>query len=142
MTDYEYAYLFNEVMNTLVTNMMHYASIVFAMLVTAYLIGAQLSKLMTWIVITLFTLFCSVFLLVSNAQVRDAVELSIVMSERAVPGSALEFHNAGRSDPELFGILLGSSYIGIMVIAYVGAMLFFFHARRKPTHGPLLGSQK
>lgn len=55
------------------------------------------------------------------------VEFLIIISERVVLGLFLEFYNVGWFDLEVFGFFFGISYMGIMIIVYIGVMFFFFY---------------
>lgn len=137
MTDYELAELFTQNFALIQDQFINYATVLFAFLVSGYLIASKLSAAMTTIIVAIFTGFAFDSISIIWFICNDVVSLQEIMHERVSAGSTeLAFHAAAR--PEFntnnltaFTLIRVLTAIG----AYIGALVFFFHQRRSGRGG-------
>ena len=128
MTDYEMFYVFQENLNLIFTILMNYISIVFAFLVVGYLVSARLNTSMISIIIGLFTLVSFVMTFALNRTAQTILDIGEEIRNAVHNGtSSLGWHNI--TDPEILiqGPMI--TFTSIMILAYIGAVIFFFHQR-------------
>jgi hypothetical protein len=130
MTDYEIVTLFNELLNTSFARLNDFMVGLFALLVTAYFAGRQLSSRMAALLLALYTAFslATITAAVASAH-RFALAGDLVRAAAARPDSML---------PQLFSMLpspaLVTPVMGLLLVgAYLGGLVFFFQARRGPS---------
>ena len=124
MTDFEVAVLTNEFLNSLQGRIDTYLVGLFAMLMTSYFVAAKLSRLMAGLVIGLFSLYCVVLgyaTYTSIWRVRVLVQEYTSGSNESFPWIL-----------ELPGFNPALAIPVLLIGAYVGAIWFFFHARKNP----------
>lgn len=129
MSEFEIVSLFNELLNTCMSRLNDFILGLFAMLVTAYLAARELTRLMAGLVVTLYTVFSIVTITPTVASCnRFALFSDVVREAASVPGSLL---------PGIFASTLPSPQLVtptmalLLVLAYLGGLVFFFQARRR-----------
>ena len=130
MTDFELASLYNEVGMNITSNITAYVSILFAFLVGSYLAARQMSRSMATVAIGLFSLYSLVSIGRTMGNSETLVGLAGRLHEAAqAEGADLAWHGAAVSTPEslAWGWWI---YLIIFLIAYAGAIYFFFACRR------------
>ena len=128
MTDYEMIDIFFVNLNLLFTILMSYVSIVSAFLVVGYLVSAKLKPSMVSIIIGLFTLVSFVMTFALNRTAQTILDMAEEIRNAVHNGtSSLGWWNI--TDPEI--LLQGPmiTFTSIMILAYIGAVIFFFHQR-------------
>ncbi len=131
MSEFELVYLLNEMEATLWTHMMNYVSIIFAMLVTAYLIGPKLNRMMTITIITLFSIASFLFSGSVITARQDYIEMAGFAREllEATTSSIppLNIYNA----PAASIVAMNMALVFILVFGYAATLVFFFQARKR-----------
>ena len=131
MTEFEFVYLLNELNNTMWTHIMNFTSIIFAMLVTAYFIGPKLTKVMTWTILSLFSLGAALFAGSTLTARNDIVALASASRKTLLadqsPVPSLNMFNA--SDAEIMAMDIGLHVM--LALAYIATLVFFMQARKQ-----------
>jgi len=133
MTDFEMSYLVLEQVSIAFTVLATYVSIVFAFLVAGYLVAHKLASSMVAILITLFTM---ISMMVAGIAVRAGRGISGLEEEirRAVAEgrSSLSWNASALADSggSAMSTLIPLIFASIIIIAYIGALWFFFHQRQ------------
>lgn len=131
MTDFEIAELFTEYFALMQTQIINYATVLFAFLLAGYLIASKLQRVMATVIIVIFTAFAFDALMTTWFLAIDVVELQLLMRERVANGSQeLAFHAAAREDFNMDLYTVTAIRVLTGVLAYIGAIWFFFHQRR------------
>ena len=127
MSDFELIFLFNEFFNTTFARLNDFLVGLFAMLAASYFVAARLSKAMAWLVAGLYTVF-------SAATIVPAIAATdrLVLASQQV---ALAASQPGSDLTALISILPNRAFvvpvmIFLLITSYVGAMMFFFQARK------------
>lgn len=130
MTEYEMAYLANELNGSISTSAGNAFSTVSAFLVAGYLAAHKLNRFMVLTVITVYTIWLSGAVLgIVRAQINVAglIQQMHLMAEQ---GKGLQWHLASRVLPEWFP----SSQVGFVLVVfaaiYIASVVFFFQCRR------------
>lgn len=130
MTEYELVSLYEEGSALLGSHIDTYLTILFAVVVAAYLTASKLTNTMVCVAIGLFT---EATFLVSFAVYRTSRDLVNLASEiRAVgqeSGSSLSFH-ALSYEPILVMASVPWMMMGLVAVTYGAVIYFFFHVRR------------
>ena len=127
MTDYELASIYHELFNTLFSVQEAYMAGLFGFIVVGYFIGPKLNRLMTQIVIGLFT----VFALVSVAGIAGNLSrMNAVLEQIAEAGPRMEWFAQSVPSPTYAGIL-GLSNMLLLIGSYLAAVTFFLQAHRR-----------
>jgi hypothetical protein len=127
MSEYELISLFNEFFNTAFARLNDFLLGLFAMLVAGYFAAARLSRAMVVVVAVLYTLFALATIVPALAATyRFVLTAEQIRTVATTPGSGLG---------ALVGILPSSGFVmptmtALLLIAYAGAMVFFFQARK------------
>ena len=130
MTDFEIAELFTEYFALMQTQIINYASVLFAFLLAGYLIASKLQRIMALVIVVIFSAFAIDALLTTWFLAIDVVELQLLMRERVANGSQeLAFHAAAREDFTMNLYLVTAIRVFTGVLAYLGAIWFFFYQR-------------
>ena len=131
MTGFETIYILNEMEDTMWMHIMNYISIIFAMLVTAYFIASKLNQLMSWALVTLFTMGAALFFGSAISARLDYVTMANHARDTLAAG------NAGLPTLNMFAAP-GATVVGmdvalyvILALAYLATMVFFFQARKQ-----------
>ena len=131
MTDFEIAELFTEYFALMQTQIINYATVLFAFLLAGYLIASKLQRVMATVIVIIFTAFAIDALLTTWFLAIDVVELQLLMRERVANGSReLAFHAAAREDFTMNLYTVTAMRVLTGVLAYLGAIWFFFYQRR------------
>ena len=130
MTEYEMADLYMQFKNSAAVSFMDFVSVLFAVLVTGYLVGSKLTRPMVAIVVVLFTLFTLIILLVNFDALMNMVNIASkiqLASEQTSSDLTWMFKGTPAFLLNFTPILTGS----VITIAYTAALVFFFHARHR-----------
>ena len=125
MTDYELMSLFGEYVGQQQVVYMNFVTIIFAYIIASYLVADKLSGPMAAIITILFTVVAFQMGTTSFFLLQDQFGLVPEMATR----SALQFHGAVQGGQTLINMYTILNII-TQIIAYVGALIFFFHQRR------------
>jgi hypothetical protein len=127
MSEFELIFLFNEFFNTAFARLNDFMVGLFAMLAAGYFVAAKLSRTMAWLITGLYTVF-------SMATIVPAIAATdrMVLASQQV---RLAASHSGSELATLISIMPTREFvipvmIILMVIAYAGAMVFFFQARK------------
>lgn len=130
MTDYEMYSAFSTSINMVGNNLFHFVIIVSGFLVISYCVAANLKSSMVGILVTLYTLAAGYFMLVVNRESMVAKGISEVIRTAVEENrSSLGWHPLVR-DSESFFYGLTLSLTLLMIVAYIGTLVFFFHQRK------------
>ena len=130
MSDYEMVSIFHENLSLIFTVLMSYVSIVSAYLVVGYLVSAKLQPVMVSIITSLFTLFSITLTFIMNRLASTFVGIGQEMRRAASDStSSLGWHNV-TSEPEFLSAGAMFAFTALLILTYLGALVFFFHQRR------------
>ncbi len=130
MTDYEMIYIFQENLNLIFTVLMSYVSIVSTFLVVGHLISAKLNVAMVSVVTGLFTLVSITMTFLMNRLTTTFIGIGGEMRKSVDEGtSSLGWHNI-TYEPEFLAQGAMVALTSLLILTYVGAIIFFFHQRR------------
>jgi hypothetical protein len=131
MTDFEIVTLFNDLLNTSFARLNDFMVGLFALLITAYAAGRELSSRMAGLVILLYTLFSIATIVAAIASThRFALAAGLVRRAGARDGSELSTLFPMLPSPEVV-----TPVMTLLLGAYVGGLSFFLLARRRPPNG-------
>jgi hypothetical protein len=143
MSDYELVSFFVANVEGLQTSMMNYVAVLFAFLIAAYLIADKLESSMVAVAIGLFTL---VTLQQASPIIgfgHDAAALAVQIATRAAEDpSSVGWHGAATPLGSTGTPILRFSTIVVLVLSYIGALIFFFHQRHLGSKHPENGNSK
>ncbi len=132
MSDFEIVTLFNDLLNTSFARLSDFMVGLFALLITAYVAGRELSSRMAGLVILLYTLFSIATIVAAIASThRFALAAGLVRRAGARDGSELSALFPMLPSPEVVTPVITLLLLG----AYVGGLSFFLLARRRPADG-------
>ncbi len=127
MTEYEMVDLYLGFRNSAATSFMDFITALFALLVTAYVVGQKLTRSMVVIIIILFTLFACMMLLATFESLTNMVNIASAIKLSSHDDSALGWMFGGIPLSLLnFAPIVTSSTI---IVAYLAALIFFFLVR-------------
>lgn len=128
MSEYEMTYLIGETAANTQAMLMNIFSIVSAYLVVAYLAAHKLTKIMVTFVNGLFISMMLVFSIQLERHVGVLNSLVKEAQSMAISGDGLEWHPSIETPLEVFGWL--PLFVTMLcLVAMIGALAFFFHAR-------------
>lgn len=131
MTDYEIAELFTAYFALMQTQIINFATVLFAFLLAGYLIAAKLQRIMAAVIVVIFSAFAFDALMTTWFLAIDVVELQLLMRERVANGSQeLAFHAAARDDFTMNLYTVTAIRVITGVLAYLASIWFFFYQRR------------
>ena len=131
MTDFEIANLFTEYFALMQSQIINYASVLFAFLLAGYLIASKLQRVMATVIVVIFSAFAIDSLMTTWFLGIDVVELQLLMRELVASGSQeLTFHAAARDGFNVNLYMITVVRVSTGVLAYFGAIWFFFYQRR------------
>lgn len=131
MTDYEMAYLFNDNINILITLLMSFSSVVFAFLVAGNIVAHKLKSSMVLLVIALFTIASSILIFLMNRFGNQFANIATLMREAVENGSSSLGWHPITYEPAVLPLFLMVTFQTLMILLYIGALIFFFHQRRE-----------
>ena len=133
MSDYELAYLFTMTTDRGSTVFMDYITILFAFLVASFFVAGQLSRKMTWVVISSYIFAQMTVLTVLNAISGGLTGMIFEMNSRRQQGSetfAMYGNLTDRTDLASWMAALSTLLMSLIVLA---SIWFFFERRRIET---------
>jgi hypothetical protein len=130
MSEYEMAYLFNDMQLAIIAQLSLYVSIMSGFLIMSFLAAHRLSRTMLVVAISLFTWLWYVLLMLSYREMASFSGLMGEMRNFKDAGKGLVWHNAAYT-PALLLELIPMSWIAFQFIFFIAAIGFFFHCRRK-----------
>ena len=131
MSDFELVSLFSELVINLQTSFMNYVAVLFAFLVGGYMTADKLDTITASIFIGLFSLVTLQQASPVLGFGNDASSLAALIAVRAADDpSGLGWHGAASSLGSIGTPILGVGAITIILLSYLGALVFFFHQRR------------
>jgi hypothetical protein len=129
MSDFEMVMLFNETMNFLLYGFTTFLSIIFAFLVASMLLAGKLTRTLAGIAVGLFSLASVLFISQAFAVATNvgliAEQIKISVAEDR---SSLGWVSFGQLDAPMGTIMRFVAVL--MMLAFVAALVFFFHQRR------------
>ena len=126
MSDYELVIAFTEIGATSQVSFMNFVSIVFGFIIAGYLIADKLSRKMTILITTLFTIVVLQEAVFAVLFLSD--QLSLIPEIQTREG--LQFHSGARYG-DIAGPVTVVTYIATLILAYTGSIIFFFHQRHE-----------
>jgi hypothetical protein len=126
MTDFELAYLASENDNILLSLWGVYITTIFAMLVAAVTVAARLTNTMVGLFVGIATLFWLQNLLAINSLTGRGSRIATELQER--PGDTGSIYYGGAV--ESFALYFFTGMYALHILAFAGALAFFFIARR------------
>ena len=133
MSDYELIDLFTQVVDSLQVTVMNFVAMLFAFLIAAYLIADKLETRIVFIVVALFTLITLNLSINAFGFGTDLVGLARQVAERAAQDpSGLGWHGTATLSQALLAFLQFSPG-AIVILSYLGGLIFFFHQRHVET---------
>jgi hypothetical protein len=130
MSEYEMAYLFNDMQLAIIAQLSLYVSIMSGFLIMSFLAAHRLSRAMLVVAISLFTWLWYVLLMLSYREMASFSGLMGEMRNFRDAGKGLVWHDAAYTPPFLLE-LIPMSWIAFQLIFFAAAIGFFFHCRRK-----------
>lgn len=127
MSDFELAYLMNEILNASSSRLIEFMTGLFAMLVASYVAGPRLSRGVARLMIVLFTMFAlaTIFPAVGSTARLRAI-FAEIGEARAIPGSALDWVTMPP-----FIINIAPWFVAVLLTgAYAGAIAFLLQIRK------------
>lgn len=131
MSDYELVDLFASHYSAVYTFLETFIAVVVSVLIAGYLVGPKLTRTMVIVIIGLFTMLTMVSSWMILGAVNDGTATALeIVRVQGNPDSSLGFMFRG-NPPEMF-VFLAPVLATILVTAYIGTIVFFFHARHHP----------
>jgi uncharacterized membrane protein YesL len=138
MTEFEMAYLANDMMMALGTSTSILFTMLSAFLVASYVAAHRLTKPMAAIVVSIFVIFCFYTIATMFRQLESMAGLAGKMRAFAEAGKGLEWHAVSHVNPNW---ITTTRFVGvsILLLAMIASVYFFFHCRsvnQKAESGP------
>ena len=131
MTDFELYYLVLENTSTAFSIFTTYLTIIFAFLVAGHLMGHKISTGMTVVMIALFSLASLICVMVAVRAAEGMAGLAGLISKAIADGqSNLSWMPYGSPNSRVASTMLQTGFLVLLVLAYIGALVFFFQQRR------------
>jgi uncharacterized membrane protein len=130
MTAYEKADLFRTLVDSATSSMMGYVSVLFAFLVAAYLMAPHFNRVMSGIVIGLFSLFSAIMILAVNRGLSASASLANEIRNNAAENSELAWHPVV-TEPTNFVELIAPVLTTLLVASAIAGIVFFAYARKR-----------
>jgi hypothetical protein len=126
MTEFEMAYMFNDMFINLVTQVQFFFTVLTAFLVASYAAAHRLTRSMTVVAVGLFAVVSAGSILNIYRQSQAMSGLAETMKAAAASGKGLAWHPvADLYDWQLRGV----GGIAFFLLAVAAAVYFFFHCR-------------
>jgi hypothetical protein len=130
MSEFEMATLFLDFYNHVLSYFELFIATLSAVLIVGYLAGPKLTGTMVAIIIGLFTMITMVCMWHTMGAYSDGTSLAVEIGRiQKMPGSSLHWMFNG-NPPDNF-IYFSPILAIVMVLAYLGAVVFFFHSRKQ-----------
>ena len=135
MTEYEMASLFAVLYQGVFTYLETFIAIMVSVLVAGYLAGPKLTRTMVVVIVGLFTMLTMVSAWNILGALNDGTNLALEIGKaKASAGSSLHWMFKD-NPPEMF-VYFMPALSTILITAYIGTLVFFFHARHHPREEP------
>lgn len=135
MTPYEMADLFRALVDSATNSMMGYISVLFAFLVAAYLVAPQFNRVMSGIVLGLFTIFSAIMILAVNRSLETTANLAEEIRATVAKGdTAISWHPVVH-ESTTFVSFVAPMLTGLLVLGSAAGIVFFIYARKRGAHG-------
>ena len=131
MTTYEKAELFRALVESATNSMMGYVSVLFAFLIAAYLMAPHFNRVMSGIVIGLFSTFSAVMIMSVNRSLATSSGLAGEIRQNATDGDPAFAWHPVVSEPANFAELLTPILTAILIASTVAGIVFFAYARKR-----------
>lgn len=131
MTAYEKADLFKSLIDSASNMMMDYVSVLFAFLVTGYLVAPHLNRVMTGIVVGLFSLFSAIMIFSVNRTMSTNAGLVNEIRQNAAGGDTAFSWHPIVTEPANFLTLATPVVSSLLVLSAISGIVFFFYARKR-----------
>ncbi|MFI4934792.1 MAG: hypothetical protein ACHP7N_09265 [Caulobacterales bacterium] len=128
MTEFELAYLFNDMQMAIIAQLSLYVTVMSGFLVMSFLAAHRLSKVMMVVALSLFTWLWYVLLMLSYREMASFSGLMEEMRKFKDAGKGLAWHNAPQTPAFLLDIV-PTSWVVFQLVFYAAAMAFFLHCR-------------
>ena len=126
MTEFELLVVYQGTGDTWIGVASIFISVLFAYIVTAYLVAAKLSRPQTIVITVLYTIFCLLLLMtlfgVQSRMIQLASEIYALNPDRSLPGGG---------DGQGAQVLMRDLSTGILFMAYVAGLAFMLQSRKK-----------
>jgi hypothetical protein len=130
MSEYEMAYLFNDMQLAVIAQLSLYVSIMSGFLIMSFLVAHRLSRAMLILAISLFSWLWYVLLMLSYREMASFSGLMGEMRKFKDAGKGLAWHSAAYT-PSFLLDLIPISWIAFQFVFFAAAVGFFFHCRRR-----------
>ena len=130
MTEFEMAYLTNDMLLALGSTASFYFATLTAFLVASYLVAHRLTKTMTVIAVALFLLSSAGSIVVMNRIMTNLSGLAGEIRAFAQAGKGLAWH-VSATTPEWAINIPRQVGVVLYILATAAAVYFFFHCRRQ-----------
>lgn len=129
MSDFEVAVLTNEFLDSLQGRIDTYLTGLFAMLISSYFVASKLSRAIAGLVVSIFSLYC---LVLGYATYTSLWRVGVLVRDYSSTSSGAFpwILDVPGFNPALVIPLL-------LIGAYIGAIWFFFYARKHPFDSPI-----
>jgi hypothetical protein len=131
MTTYEKAELFRALVESATNSMMGYVSVLFAFLIAAYLMAPHFNRVMSGIVIGLFSTFSAVMIMSVNRSLATSSGLAGEMRKNAADGDTGFAWHPVVTEPANIAELLTPILTAILIASNVAGIVFFAYARKR-----------
>jgi hypothetical protein len=128
VSEFELAYLFNEMQMAVVTQLALYVSVMSGFLIMSFLAAHRLSRALMILAISLFSWLWYVLLMLSFREMASFSGLMGEMRKFKDAGKGLNWHYATHT-PTFLVQMIPISWIAFQLIFYAAAVGFFFHCR-------------
>jgi hypothetical protein len=128
MTEFEMAYLFNDMFINLVTQVQFYFAVLTAFLAASYVAAHRLTRSMTVVVVGLFAVVSVGSILNIYRQVQAMAGLAETMRAAAASGKGLAWHPVASQYDWQLRVPRGGG-VAFVLLAGAAAVYFFFHCR-------------
>jgi hypothetical protein len=113
----------------------NFTTLLFGFLVAAYLIGAQLDRTMSVIIVSLYSLMALRYAFLFFFSTDDIVTLADILRSRAMePDSGISWLEIGPVHIIFYGVFV------VMLLSFVASLVFLRHVRKNELRPDFLGS--
>lgn len=130
MTEFEMAYLANDMQSAIMTSMTTLTTITSALLVTGYVAGHRITLAMALAAVAVFSWAFISTAFIASRQIVSLLGLVKEINDYAAAGKGLMWHAAA-------GPIIGWAFNGaphyfaaFAIVVFVGSVSFFFYSRR------------
>jgi hypothetical protein len=138
MTTYEKADLFRALVDSATNSMMGYISVLFAFLIAAYLVAPHFNRIMSCIVVGLFTMFSAVMIIAIDRSLASLSGLAEEIRKSAAAGDTTISWHPIVHEPTTWVSLIGPFLTSLLFAGTIAGIFFFIYARKRTVGNGLL----